>query len=56
MSGWNIFYGLINFAILAGVLWLLGRKSAVKIFRGHREQVTRDLAASEAAAQNSGRV
>ena len=26
MSGWNIFYGLINFAILAGALFLIGRK------------------------------
>ena len=26
MSGWNIIYGLINFAILAVGLYLIGRK------------------------------
>ena len=26
MGGWNIFYGLLNFAVLAAILYFAGRK------------------------------
>ena len=44
MSGWNIVYGLINFAILAVALYFIGRKLVVKGYRDHREKVERTLA------------
>ena len=53
MSGWNIVYGLINFAILAGGLFLIGRKIVADMFRKHREEVTQGLEQSEQAAKNA---
>ena len=53
MSGWNIFYGLINFAILAGALYFIGRKLVANMFRKHREEVSEGLEASEQAAKNA---
>ena len=53
MSGWNIFYGLINFAILAGTLYFIGRKLVANMFRKHREEVSEGLEASEQAAKNA---
>ena len=53
MSGWNLIYGLINFAILAGGLFLIGRKIVKNMFAKHRDEVVRGLADSEAAAKNA---
>jgi F-type H+-transporting ATPase subunit alpha len=53
MSGWNIFYGLINFAILAGALFLIGRKTVKGIFGGHRDEVAQGLEQSEKAAETA---
>ena len=53
MSGWNIFYGLINFAILAGGLWLVGRKIVANIFGGHRDKVAQDLQRAEEAVHKA---
>ena len=53
MSGWNIFYGLINFAILAGALFLIGRKTVKGIFGRHRDEVARGLEQSEKAAETA---
>ena len=44
MSGWNIIYGLINFAILAVGLYLVGKKIVVKMFADHRKAVEQELA------------
>ncbi len=43
MSGWTILYGLINFAILAGALYLIGRKLVAKMIAGHSSRVENDL-------------
>ena len=43
MGGWNIFYALINFAILAGALFLIGRKMVVKALQEHRTTIQNDL-------------
>ena len=53
MSGWNLIYGLINFLILAAGLFFIGRKIVAKIFRSHREEVSRGLEESERAAKNA---
>ncbi len=53
MSGWNIIYGLINFAILAAGLYFLGRKIVSKGYRDHREKVEQTLARADEAAKNA---
>ena len=53
MSGWNILYGLINFAILAGGLYLVGKKIVLNMFRKHRDEVSQGLENSERAAKNA---
>lgn len=50
MGGWNIFYALLNFGILAAALYLLGKKLVVKMYRGHRDKLSRDLKRSADAA------
>jgi len=53
MSGWSLLYGLINFAILAAGLFFVGRKIVLRLFRGHREQVEKDLMRAEDAEKNA---
>ena len=53
MSGWNIFYGLINFAILAGALFLIGRKIVKGMLQKHRDEVSQGLEDAEKAAKNA---
>jgi len=53
MGGWNIFYGLLNFAILAAGLFFVGRKLVPKLLNGRREQITDTLRQSEEATENA---
>ena len=53
MSGWNMIYGLINFAILAVGLFLVGRKLVANMIRGHREGVEKALSDSENAVREA---
>ena len=53
MSGWNIVYGLINFAILAAGLFFIGRKIVRNMFAKHRDEVADGLVQSEKAAENA---
>ena len=53
MSGWNIVYGLINFLILAGGLFLVGRKIVRNMLEKHRDEVQKGLTDSEQAADNA---
>ena len=53
MGGWNIIYNLINFAILAAALFLVGKKIVPKIFGGRRDQITESLEKSGQAAENA---
>ena len=39
MGGYTIVYGLINFAILAAGLFLVGRKLLPKLFGGRRDKL-----------------
>lgn len=50
MGGWNIFYALLNFAILAAALYYFGKKIVVKMYKGHREKIAEELRHSEEAA------
>ena len=43
MGGWNIIYALINFVILAVVLYLFGKKIAIKMYRDHRDRIAAGL-------------
>ena len=53
MSGWNILYGLINFAILAAALFVIGRKIVFKGYRDHRDSVEQALAHADEAEKNA---
>lgn len=50
MGGWNIFYAILNFGILAAALYLLGKKLALKKYRDHRSKLSGDLKRSADAA------
>ena len=53
MGGWNIFYALLNFAILLAGLYFVGRKLVKKMYDNHRSKVAEDLQRSAAAAENA---
>ena len=53
MGGWNIIYALINFAILGGGLYFVGRKLVAKGIEAHREQVSGDLRQSAESRENA---
>ena len=53
MGGWNIFYGLLNFAILAAILYFAGRKMVVKMFKGRRDRLAGDLERAQQARENA---
>ena len=53
MSGWNILYGLINFAILAGALVFIGRKIVANAVKKHQDQVENDLKQSAVSLENA---
>ncbi len=50
MGGWNIFYGILNFLILAAGLYFIGRKLVRDMFRKHRDEVSGGLEKSAQAA------
>ena len=56
MSGWTILYGIINFLILAGALFLIGRKMVAKMIASRRERIENDLRRSEEARENAVRL
>ena len=53
MGGWNIYYGLLNFAILAGALYFIGRKIVVKAIKAHQDKVQSDLKQSAESLENA---
>jgi len=53
MHGWNIVYALINFLILAGGLYFIGRKIVANAIRAHVDKVSGDLEQSAASRENA---
>ena len=53
MGGWNILYNLINFAILGAGVYLVGKKTVVKMFGGRRDKIAEDLEKSSQSAENA---
>jgi len=53
MHGWSLISGIINFLILAGVLYLFGRKLVGKMLSGRTERIVNDLNRSEEAKKNA---
>ena len=51
MGGWTMLYNLINFAILAAGLYLIGKKIVVKAYRNHRETIRAELEQSAASLE-----
>lgn len=56
MGGWNIIYALINFAILAVVLYLFGKKIVLKMYREHRDSIAAGLETAENAGSEAGAI
>ena len=52
-TGYTLVYGLINFAILAAALFIIGKKIVPKMFGGRRTKIEEDLKAASAAAENA---
>ena len=50
---YTLLYGLINFIILAAVLFFIGRKMIPGIFAGRRKQITDALNEAEQAQENA---
>ena len=53
MGGWNICYGLLNFAILAAILYFFGRKLVVNMFKTRRDRIAGDLERARQAEENA---
>ena len=53
MGGWNIWYALINFALLAALLWFVGKKLVIGKYKGRREEIAREIEQSQAAAEKA---
>ena len=53
MGGWNIFYGLLNFAILAAALYFIGWKLVVKMFKSRRDRVADELEQAKQAKEKA---
>lgn len=51
--GYNIVYGLINFAILAAGLYFVGRKLIPKIFGGNRKKIEDALNEADQAVEDA---
>ena len=53
MGGWNIFYGLLNFAILAAALYFIGWKLVVKMFKSRRDRIADELEQAKQAKERA---
>ena len=53
MGGWNIFYGLLNFAILAAALYFIGWKLVVKMFKSRRDRIADELGQAKQAKEKA---
>ena len=53
MGGWNIFYGLLNFAILAAALYFIGWKLVVKMFKSRRDRIADALEQAKQAKEKA---
>ena len=53
MHGWTLLYGVINFLILAGALYLIGRKLVKKMIDGRSEKIRDDLQRAEQGHQRA---
>ena len=53
MGGWNIFYALINFSVLAFLLWKFGRKFVVNMIQSQRKDISDALEAAKQAEEEA---
>ena len=53
MGGWNIFYGLLNFAILAAALYFIGWKLVIKMFKSRRDRIADELEQAKQAKEKA---
>ncbi len=55
-TGYTLVYGLINFAILAAALFIIGKKIVPTMLGGRRTKIEDDLKAADAAKENAAAV
>ena len=53
MGCWNLFYGLLNFAILAAALYFIGWKLVVKMFKSRRDRIADELEQAKQAKEKA---
>ena len=53
MGGWSPLYGLLNFAILSAVLYLVGKKFVIHMFSDRKNRVAAELMQSEQAVKTA---
>ena len=53
MGGWSIIYALINFALLALILYLFAKKLVINAYKGHREGIAKELEESAQARERA---
>ncbi len=53
MGGWNIWWALANFAVLAVLLYLFGRKIVVNMYSGRRQKIAGEMERAQAAEENA---
>ena len=53
MGGWNLLYGILNFLILAAVIYFAGRKIIIKMFTDRRDRVVEELNHSRQALESA---
>ena len=53
MGGWNLFYGLVNFLILAVALYLIGKKFVFKMFTDRRNRIAETVEQSRQAVETA---
>ncbi len=56
MTEKEILFAVINFLVLAGLIFLFGRKTIAAMLRGHRDQVVGDLRDAERARADAAKV
>lgn len=53
MGGWNIYFALINFAILVFFLVKFGKKIVINTIEGNRQKISRELEEAGSAEENA---
>ena len=56
MGGWNIWFALINFAILVFFLVKFGKKIVINMIEGNRQKISQELDKAKEAGENARQI